>query len=521
MSNNFKIEVSAIDRFSKTFAKLRKDAGSAVGTVKQRLGAIDEAVENLDRDRLKKTAKGMRALADAGLSVARSFGIANPVLDSFSTGIITDLGAGAIGATAGVAGLAAGAVALGVRWGRAGFEIQRTARTIGVTTDTLQEFRGAAKLVGLSEDAMTDSFAAFARTLQNAKFGRDSTAQYTLDMLGVKLRNTKQGAIDSRAAFYDMAKAIAAIEDPQLQWEAASNLGLSEMLPLLREGPEALQRWINKSKELGLVQSGPALEAARKYNEAALELSASWSGFANVVGVQVMPVLSESLKTFTAMMSPVQFFKDFARGMYGPDFMRDKVTLTPDAAARAKRMQHMSSGVVTAPSSPASATGGTVRWNNPGNLEVPGGGAFQTFPSMDVGLRAMGAQLGRYFNRDHLNTIDGIVGKYANGKAPGNSPATEAGYVADLVQHTGFAHDQALNLNDPKTLSTLMAAMVRHEQGGRQPFAPGDYQAAAQAVTVNVNVANAPPGTRVDTKGPASQFIATRVSYTMPTGVTP
>ena len=100
------------------------------------------------------------------------------------------------------------------------------------------------------------------------------------------------------------------------------------------------------------------------------------------------------------------------------------------------------------------------------------GTTLQSFGSAQDGLGAMAAQLQRYANRDGLDTIDGIIHKYAPARGPGNSAATEAGYKADVAQQTGFAGGQRLDLNNPAQLAPLLSAMVKHEQG-RDPFSPG------------------------------------------------
>ena len=105
------------------------------------------------------------------------------------------------------------------------------------------------------------------------------------------------------------------------------------------------------------------------------------------------------------------------------------------------------------------ATRGPI--NNPGNLRIPGSSVgFQQFPTVEAGLQAMARQLRLYQNRDHLDTISGIINKYA--------PASEndvRSYVGDVAKRTGFGADQHLNLNDPQTLSQLIAAMTKHENG--------------------------------------------------------
>lgn len=105
--------------------------------------------------------------------------------------------------------------------------------------------------------------------------------------------------------------------------------------------------------------------------------------------------------------------------------------------------------------------------NNPGNLRIPNSSVgFQQFASPEAGLRAMARQLRLYQNRDHLDTIEGIVNKYA--------PASEndvKSYVGDVAKRTGFGAGQHLDLNDNATLGALIAAMTKHENA-RNSYSP-------------------------------------------------
>ena len=100
------------------------------------------------------------------------------------------------------------------------------------------------------------------------------------------------------------------------------------------------------------------------------------------------------------------------------------------------------------------------RQNNPGNLRPPGSATgFQGFATPDAGIRAMARQLQLYARRDNLDTISGIVSKYA----PPIENDTRS-YISDVSSRTGFSPGQHLNLSDNETLAKLIAAMVQHEQ---------------------------------------------------------
>lgn len=98
------------------------------------------------------------------------------------------------------------------------------------------------------------------------------------------------------------------------------------------------------------------------------------------------------------------------------------------------------------------------RNNNPGNIRFPGGHSFRTFETPEDGIRAMAWQLGRYFRRDKIDTVEGLISKWA--------PSIEndtAGYIKAVGKRTGYRPDEKLNLNDPEVMARLISAITKQE----------------------------------------------------------
>lgn len=100
--------------------------------------------------------------------------------------------------------------------------------------------------------------------------------------------------------------------------------------------------------------------------------------------------------------------------------------------------------------------------NNPGNIKDASGN-FAQYPTLNAGYRAMARLLQIYQTKHHLDTISGIVHRYAPASDHNNDPA----YIKDLVGWTKFGANQHLNLRDPVVLSKMIAGMVRQENGIR------------------------------------------------------
>jgi hypothetical protein len=119
------------------------------------------------------------------------------------------------------------------------------------------------------------------------------------------------------------------------------------------------------------------------------------------------------------------------------------------------------------------AQGGLVRGlrnNNPGNLRATSANqpqdadGFRTFTSMDEGIAAANNQLNIYAHRDGINTISGIVSKWA----PKNENDTAA-YIASVNQQTGIS--TPTNSCPRADRASVLAAMFRHETNSLAPDA--------------------------------------------------
>ncbi|ENU2133634.1 structural protein [Salmonella enterica] len=117
-----------------------------------------------------------------------------------------------------------------------------------------------------------------------------------------------------------------------------------------------------------------------------------------------------------------------------------------------------------------------IRNNNPGNIRwgynwkglVPKSQqtdkAFCQFTTPEYGIRAMIVILRNYQRRHGLNTITGIINRWA----PPNENNTQA-YIDSVAKSTGVAPDQHVNTTDSRFMMKLLQAIIRQENGV-QPY---------------------------------------------------
>lgn len=110
--------------------------------------------------------------------------------------------------------------------------------------------------------------------------------------------------------------------------------------------------------------------------------------------------------------------------------------------------------------------------NNPGNIEHgpkwigrskdQPHKRFVKFQSPEYGYRAMCRILQTYSWKYKLNTITGIIKRYA---PPIENPTSD--YIWFVSEQSKFKPDEVLDLNDPDTLFRIVKAMAQFENGSK------------------------------------------------------
>jgi soluble lytic murein transglycosylase-like protein len=271
MANSFKITIDAVDNASTVFKKVN----GAVNQLSRPFEQVGQSFKSLGRE------LGFQRLGKNLGNIGREArGAASGV-----TSIVAPMAAiTGIGSVAGIIALADG-------WARLGRSTSNTAANIGANAGELQRFQGAARLAGLSTDDMDNSLQGLATTMENAAFGRDNGALLLFNRLGVGIKRTSTGAMDATGELKALATAIGNLKNPQQQMLAAQKFGLSSLLPLIRQGPEALDRLADRAEAMGLVMSGPALKAATDFANSLDNLSGAGTGLKNSVVEQLTPAI--------------------------------------------------------------------------------------------------------------------------------------------------------------------------------------------------------------------------------------
>jgi hypothetical protein len=108
------------------------------------------------------------------------------------------------------------------------------------------------------------------------------------------------------------------------------------------------------------------------------------------------------------------------------------------------------------------------RNNNPGNIKISGNQweglaevqsdpVFAVFTSPEYGIRAIGKLLTNYYQNYGLNTVQGLITRW--------SSTDQAAYVQNVAMALGVTPTTVIDVTDPNTLQSLVAAIIQQENG--------------------------------------------------------
>lgn len=410
---------------------------------------------------------------------------------------------------------------------REAYNLDVSAKNAGMRVDDFTRLSGAMRILGADSESANASIEGIFKAFNEAASGKNEGVMTAMAQIGAQIQKNSDGSVNTLKTLESIAKIFPTLR-PEQQKSAADALGLTpEMLALMREG-ERMKTLLAKSDEFGLTVDPGLNQQLSEVNGTMNELSASWDGlwqrsknktldfllsdgsvkdglegvadlFTNgdFIGLShaLGTVSSDNAKKLRRIQGDKELYNSLTRserGAVDAGFYTDTVSKRYDANYRATDTAfQLQNDLLAINRPPSGAARGNVpysqernnaigfRNHNPGNLREASNttgknGGFSTFASDDDGLSAMARQLMLYGDRGN-NTLNGVIHTYA----PRKENDTRA-YVDSVSGSTGFGAQERINLHDPETLKSIMAAMIKHENGA-QPYTEGQLENAIKS----------------------------------------
>ncbi|MEX3691887.1 transglycosylase SLT domain-containing protein [Paraburkholderia sp. BR14263] len=272
MANVFQITISAVDRATAVAQKVN----TSIAKITRPIADVRSSVAAFSKETgLDQIGRRIEKVGGIATETARRVGSIAPPLAAIA----------GLGTVAGIVEMAHG-------WGKAATEISNTAYVIGMSTEQLQKYRGAARLAGLGDADMTNGLKAVGSAFEDASAGRDTFLAGVLKQKDIGIHRLKDGSIDVVRAMRDISNAASKYGNAQAREKFLSLFGMGNLTPLLGKGTAALDARVAQYDKLNATMSPAQIAQGERYNEAMVALDATFDKLTNSVGASLAPALT-------------------------------------------------------------------------------------------------------------------------------------------------------------------------------------------------------------------------------------
>lgn len=165
------------------------------------------------------------------------------------------------------------------------------------STDTLQEYQHVAGQAGVAETFFADAAKDMSRQLASARQGTGRAAD-AFDELGVSIHDNEGNLRSTGELTEEAMDKLAGMDDEARRAAIAQDLFKSsqqDVLAVVSQGSDAIERQREEAHELGAVQSNEALQGANEFRQGLEKLSTRFSGLVSTIGGKFAPVLNDQV----------------------------------------------------------------------------------------------------------------------------------------------------------------------------------------------------------------------------------
>lgn len=210
-----------------------------------------------------------------------------------------------------VGGAITGFAALSIKsFAQSGDEVQKMAFRTGFTTEALSELRFAMQIAGTSIEGFEKGIKRMASFLDDARSGLTESIR-DLDALGLSMDDFAGKSPEE--VFFILTNALSGVED-ELQKSALAQ-GIfgragTQLLPLLAEGADGIERLRQEARDLGIVFDQDAANAAAQFNDDMLRLGQGFESVKFGIGQVLLPVINDMVNRVSGVVTSIRSWID-------------------------------------------------------------------------------------------------------------------------------------------------------------------------------------------------------------------
>jgi len=214
---------------------------------------------------------------------------------------------------------------------KAGDEIAKLSRKVGISTELLSGYKLAAEHGGASLASLGKGLGRLSRTIADADRGLVTYIR-TFQDLNIDIKTSDGNLKSMEQVMLEVAERFSTMEagtkKTSLAMEMFGRAGM-DLIPMLDQGAEGLKKEYKEAERLGLIFSEKSARACEEFNDRLHDLNMSLSGVGKTMALELMPVITEVFnimrdeiigtqeqgKAFA--QSTVKFFMAIAQGIQG------------------------------------------------------------------------------------------------------------------------------------------------------------------------------------------------------------
>lgn len=190
-------------------------------------------------------------------------------------------------------------------------DIMTLSTQIGLSTDTIQEFKYMSELTDTSLETITGSMKKLTMSMTSANNGSKTTAK-AFETLGVSIYDVDGNMRDTEDVFREAIDQLGQIENETERDSLAMQIfgrSASDLNPLIAVGAEGLAEYANEAHEVGYVLDNETLESLGDVDDAVQRAKKSFDAVKTQLGVYLAPVIADLTEAFIEWAKSVDWEK--------------------------------------------------------------------------------------------------------------------------------------------------------------------------------------------------------------------
>lgn len=304
-SDEYKKYISALDDVEKEQQKNQSAIDKLNIQILNQEAAVkgtEKEIRNYDKS-LEEVEKAEKGAADGGKDVDKELKNIEKSADNTDKkldGLAKNIAAGI---TAGLAALAAAAVATGKEVinlaadvAKAGDEIDKESQKLGMSAENYQKLSYAMEISGANIDELRKGTVNITKALGAYEEEGESAAKVEpFNKLNVSLVDAQGNLRTTDAVLLDTIDALAAMEDDVQRDIIANEIfgkTFTELRPMINGGSEAIKALMQEAEDYGMVMSDDAVASSAAFQDSLTKMQGTLEGVKNRLGAELLPSIT-------------------------------------------------------------------------------------------------------------------------------------------------------------------------------------------------------------------------------------